>query len=98
MNKITKDILNEIILEEINNICDYKKAMLNEAKTLTLFGYENDLLQTVHWIKLNKLLKSTGKISKHDEGVHKVIVRIKGKKEIAKDLINAKFGSFIKIK
>jgi hypothetical protein len=98
VNKITKNKLHMIIFEEIKIICNSKKQLLNETKILTLLGYENDLLQMIHWVKLNKLLKSTGKISKYDEGIHKVTIKIKGNKENAKELISAKFGSFIKIK
>lgn len=74
------------------------RRILRESRVITLRAQNrNDLDMARQWVHRNGKLKSTGDIETLDDHIYILRIRAKGNRDEAIDLINDRFGSFIRI-
>jgi|APSaa5957512576_1039674.scaffolds.fasta_scaffold248720_1 hypothetical protein len=74
------------------------REVLQEARVITLRAQNrNDLSMALQWVQSNKKLRSAGDIELLDDKTYIVKIRAKGRPDDAINLINDRFGSFVKV-
>ena len=75
------------------------REVLREARVITLQAQNhNDLSMALQWVHRNGKLRSAGDIEQIDDKTYLVRVRAKGSPDDVINLVNDRFGSFVKVK